>query len=376
MEYFDWKYYLENNKDLIENGINNLEDSYNHWKNFGKMENRKYKIDNCYILENYFKKLVEYQLLNELTKEDSWDLLINIYNKINAEEEETVEEYDKEIDLDNFDWKYYIDKNEDLRNSGILTKELALKHWTIYGKIESRPFRPLIINKISDNIDTITIDNFDWKFYASNNLDLIDNNIISKEELWNHWINFGKFENREFNIIENISDKKVSNQVNDDQVNDDQNNDDQNNDVLNDQVNVLYDVYDSDSNLNKKKNITEIYNFKLDKKKKYFKDLDSDSESSDKNKIKYKNIKKVSSDEDEIYNKVNHIKFEKKREVIENKKRENVREINDKDLKNKKELNKKIIQREDIEYNLNDKKELNKKIIQKEDNYENEENIN
>jgi len=41
MEYhFDWKYYLDNYSDLIEKGINNENDAYQHWINHGEKEGR------------------------------------------------------------------------------------------------------------------------------------------------------------------------------------------------------------------------------------------------------------------------------------------------------------------------------------------------
>ena len=117
MESFDWKYYLDNNEDLVENGISTLEDAYLHWETFGKNENRKHKWIKSYILEKYFNKFVSYEKSGYLNKIDAWDLLNDIYYQNNIIEDE----FDEDIELDNFDWKYYIDKNIDLKNSGILT---------------------------------------------------------------------------------------------------------------------------------------------------------------------------------------------------------------------------------------------------------------
>ena len=201
MESFDWNFYLENNKDLVENGLTNQEDAFNHWENFGMAENRPHKFLTNYILEKYFKIFLEYQENDELKKEDAWDLLTELYNKNNNPEKNT-KEIDKEMDIENFDWKFYIEKNNDLRQSGILTKELAIKHWIECGKFEDRKFKS-IINKSNNNINikTVTFENFDWKFYIINNLDLIDNNYISKDKAWSHWINYGKYENRKVNTI-------------------------------------------------------------------------------------------------------------------------------------------------------------------------------
>lgn len=194
MDSFDWKYYLENNSDLTENGILTQEDAFNHWEMFGKTENRTHKYYSNFVLESYFKKIIDYVKENTITKIDAWDILEIIYNKNNST---TIEESNIEIELDNFDWKFYIEKNNDLRNSGILTKDLALKHWVERGKFENRKFKAITNN----NITNITFDNFDWKFYITHNLDLIENNIITKDQSWSHWINYGRYEDREINTF-------------------------------------------------------------------------------------------------------------------------------------------------------------------------------
>lgn len=40
---FDWKFYLNNNQDLLKAGLKTEEDAIKHWLNFGYNENRKYK---------------------------------------------------------------------------------------------------------------------------------------------------------------------------------------------------------------------------------------------------------------------------------------------------------------------------------------------
>jgi hypothetical protein len=201
MESFDWNFYLENNKDLVENGITTQEDAFTHWENFGINEGRTHKFLSNYFLEKYFKKFLEYQEKNELNKEDAWDLLLGIYNKNNNPEEKDINENNKEMDIENFDWKYYIEKNDDLRKSGILTKELAIKHWTECGKFENRKFKSIMTKNNNVNTKNIVFENFDWKFYLVNNLDLIDNHFFSKDQAWSHWINYGKYENRKVNTI-------------------------------------------------------------------------------------------------------------------------------------------------------------------------------
>ena len=90
-----------------------------------------------------------------------------------------------------FDWKIYINNYEDLQN--IKTKKAAWEHWVKYGKYENRVF-----NKIINNTEFI---NFDWEVYVNTYEDL--QNIKTKEKAWEHWINHGKNEKRKINFIEN-----------------------------------------------------------------------------------------------------------------------------------------------------------------------------
>jgi glycosyltransferase involved in cell wall biosynthesis len=49
-----------------------------------------------------------------------------------------------------------------------------------------------------------TFDDFDYEYYLENNPDLKASNIISKEQLWKHWISFGYKENRHARKINEI----------------------------------------------------------------------------------------------------------------------------------------------------------------------------
>ena len=40
---FDWEYYIKNNQDLLDNGINDKNNAVYHWLNFGINENRKHR---------------------------------------------------------------------------------------------------------------------------------------------------------------------------------------------------------------------------------------------------------------------------------------------------------------------------------------------
>jgi hypothetical protein len=39
-----------------------------------------------------------------------------------------------------FHWATYMDRNEDLRKSGVCAQDSAKSHWTRYGSQESRPY--------------------------------------------------------------------------------------------------------------------------------------------------------------------------------------------------------------------------------------------
>jgi hypothetical protein len=155
-ENFNWKFYLNYYKDLAENGIITKNDAWIHWKSHGTIENRIMQI-----------------------------LYIDNYSTINEE---------------NFDWIFYLDFHDDLLYKGIKTKEHAYEHWLNIGMNENREIQKLY----AININDININNFDLKFYFNSHNDLNENGIITKEDLWDHWLNFGKIENRIFAIkIEN-----------------------------------------------------------------------------------------------------------------------------------------------------------------------------
>ena len=83
------------------------------------------------------------------------------------------------IDPD-FDWEFYVNKYEDLRNAGINTKEKAWKHWNDHGSNEGR-------------ICIGIIDDFDFKYYYKFNNESIK-----------HFINIGMVANNKYlnNIID------------------------------------------------------------------------------------------------------------------------------------------------------------------------------
>jgi hypothetical protein len=228
IEDFDWNFYIENNLDLKENNINTKESAINHWINFGQYEDRiskfKNSLDNKENSDNRFSSLCEnicklknLQENNSITKEDAWNLLLNTYDKMEKDSNIISKVFDIKdniledfvtITIENFDWNFYLSNNNDLVKNGINNKVLSWDHWIIFGKNENRDFK-LLMDKLTtpvndlNNCVIVNEDNFDWKFYLKSNNDLVENNIITKERAWHHWLTIGKTEDRILRIINN-----------------------------------------------------------------------------------------------------------------------------------------------------------------------------
>ncbi|AYV83504.1 MAG: glycosyltransferase [Hyperionvirus sp.] len=87
-------------------------------------------------------------------------------------------------ELETFDWKFYLDRYEDLRKAGINTRYKAFRHWNNFGRKEGR------ISKISDG--------FDWIRYINNYEDLRKAGITTREKAFSHWITYGQKEGRNY----------------------------------------------------------------------------------------------------------------------------------------------------------------------------------
>ena len=92
--------------------------------------------------------------------------------------------------MDQFDWKSYIDTYKDLQEAGINTKIKAWNHWIDFGQKEGRNY----------NLDNknYSYKNFDWEKYLEKYIDLKQVGIKTKETAWDHWIYHGQFENRDY----------------------------------------------------------------------------------------------------------------------------------------------------------------------------------
>jgi len=108
----------------------------------------------------------------------------------------------KEINFDspeyvNFDWIFYTSHYKDL--STITHKEDAFDHWINYGKYEGRTCTTIVTSQtvLSDLDDpTSCMNSFDWEVYLELNRDLKAVGISTKEEAYLHWIQHGIKEGR------------------------------------------------------------------------------------------------------------------------------------------------------------------------------------
>jgi len=212
----------KNINDFISNNINNnslisfIHIDFNNYHNtriiFEKLYNKIN--DNCIIVFNKFVNF-PYYLLHDLhafykftqiynitfeyigingvfninptddnnnNNNNNTEIAIKIINNPNIYKSDILKKNDYNI----FDWEKYINSYDDLKN--IKNKEEAWDHWINHGKNEERNY--FSINKFN---------NFDWEKYISSYDDL--KNIKNKEEAWDHWINHGKNEERNYFLI-------------------------------------------------------------------------------------------------------------------------------------------------------------------------------
>ncbi len=98
--------------------------------------------------------------------------------------------------MSDFNWEFYISYYDDLKKAGINTRENALNHWNRYGKNEGRICNISTLNNKKKIIDEINNNNFNWVFYINYYDDLRNMKIDTPEKALNHWNRYGKHENR------------------------------------------------------------------------------------------------------------------------------------------------------------------------------------
>ena len=109
---------------------------------------------------------------------------INHYNNFGKNENRKICIDDEYV---NFNWKQYKNNYSDLSNI-FTTKEEFENHWLQFGRYENRTYLHLLYKEYP---------NFNWEQYKNNYSDL-SNIFTTKEEFENHWLQFGRYENRTY----------------------------------------------------------------------------------------------------------------------------------------------------------------------------------
>lgn len=109
-----------------------------------------------------------------------------------------------------FEWKQYIALNPDLQEAGIVSKSLAEHHYLEFGRAESRPYKPQMLEaqqavldaanalpaEYADFDKTKIPADFDWITYLTLNPDLEAAGVSSKAISEAHYVKFGMAEQR------------------------------------------------------------------------------------------------------------------------------------------------------------------------------------
>lgn len=95
------------------------------------------------------------------------------------------------MNMNNFDWKFYLNYYPDLRKKGIKTEKQAKLHYKHYGSKE---------HKLKNAAEIVN--NFDWKFYISYYQDIKKNGIKNEQQALNHYRKSGVYEGRVKNMQE------------------------------------------------------------------------------------------------------------------------------------------------------------------------------
>jgi hypothetical protein len=101
---------------------------------------------------------------------------------------------------DDFDYKIYLDINNDLPHAGINTQELAARHYIHHGQNEGRKYKHTHFykNEQKDKIYMELPHDFDYKSYLDINDDLPFAGINTEELAINHYVTYGKNEGRKY----------------------------------------------------------------------------------------------------------------------------------------------------------------------------------
>ena len=171
---FDWKFYIDFHNDLK---INNENFAKNHYREKGVYENRLYSYEHSFYYYNYDWEKVKKN--NSHFCNFSIKKIVEYYFKYNNIYEFKELDLKKNIDIDYFHWKFYLDFYDDL--NAIKNYQDALNHLKKNGLKENRYF------SIFHNYLYL---NYDWEKY---NLDYELNK--NKKNSFIHYIKYGINEN-------------------------------------------------------------------------------------------------------------------------------------------------------------------------------------
>lgn len=170
---FSYENYIKLNKDL---NYMNESQAIKHYLNIGKTESRIYKINlpPDFDYKTYIFLNTDLENLNEENAIDHYLRFGLFENRIY-----------KYILPDDFIAAEYLKLNKDL---GYISDNDAIRHYCKHGIFENRPYKN--DNNNNSLFDSVPED-FDWKYYISNNLDIVVSQETPEEDAKRHYMLYG-----------------------------------------------------------------------------------------------------------------------------------------------------------------------------------------
>ena len=197
---FDWQEYV-NLYDDLKKTLKTKEDAEYHWIRYGRKEGRPYKSSMLKLPPDFdwqeYVNIYDDLKKSLKTKEEAEDHWIR-YGQREGRVYKLTDSVIQENLPPDFDWEEYISMHDDLRKT-LKTKKEAINHWVLNGKREGRQYR-LPRAMIMDN-NVIPLD-FDWQEYVAIHDDL-RNSVKTKKDAEEHWLNYGRKENRPYKVKKN-----------------------------------------------------------------------------------------------------------------------------------------------------------------------------
>ena len=212
---FDYTYYRNNYDDLINLSDNEL---LNHFLKHGQYEGRKYKNDFNVILPYYYREKLEnigllyffdvpynfdlyyYRLYNnDISKLSNIELLLHYVNiglyenrkySKNKNLNNKFNDYYKNIIYQNINFNIKVDDNFDILQNNILFTNNIINNNFYCGYIYLYIY---VLNNNNNKNNIFLPDKFNYDIYKNNYDDLIN---LNNDELKEHYLNTGIFENR------------------------------------------------------------------------------------------------------------------------------------------------------------------------------------